>query len=407
MKYKNIFQIVVFLLLLNVQNIAQFKGDVDAKFKDARELAFSGNRTDAIAICQNILEYYPNYDDVRLFLGRIFLWEKDLDRARAILINGKNKDTDGFTNLYLDIELQAKDYKKVIDIANKNLSNSPNNEDFLYKKAVAQNNLGNIKGAGENINRVLNLNPSHKKALSMQNLIEIAGNKNSISLNHNLKIFDTKFDSWNLTSFDLSRKFSFGSLILRLNYASRFNKEGYQFETDGYLRLLDGIYSYINFGYSPTNLFPGFRFGIEPYFKLPFSMEISVGYRYLVFGDKHVNLFTGHLGKYVGNYWISVRPFISPKTNSTGVSGIVIIRRYFSDSDNFISLQGGIGFAPSSEFNESELLKFDSKKIGVEYQTTFSKYYIIKSGFQFANEEYYPGKWRKSYEIKLGLKRRF
>ena len=136
-------------------------------------------------------------------------------------------------------------------------------------------------------------------------------------------------------------------------------------------------------------------------------MEISIGYRYLLFGDKGVNLYTGHLGKYLGNYWISVRPFISPKAESTGFSGIFIIRRYFSDSDNFISLQGGIGFAQAGELNDTEFLKLDSKKIGIDYQLTLSKYLILKTALQYSYEEYYINKWRNSYEFKIGLKRRF
>ena len=405
--YKTILQILIILFALNVQIISQFEGDVDQKFKEARELAFDGNREESISLCKHILEYYPKYDDVRIFLSRIYLWEKQLDKARLVLLNSFDKERESTINLFLDIELQANNYEKVIDIANRGLKNSPNNDEFLYKKALALNKLGDTKGAGESINRILNLNPSHKKAVSMRNLIELAGMNNYVSINYDLNLFDSNFDPWHLASVDISRKFEFGSLIFRTNYASRFNKNGYQFETDGYIRFLDGIYSYINFGYSPSNLFPDFRFGIEPYFKLAFAMEISIGYRYLLFDKKGVNLYTGHLGKYLGNYWISIRPFISPKIESTGFSGIFIIRRYFADSDNYLSLLGGMGFAQSGELNNNEFLKLDSKKIGIEYQVTLSKYLILKTGLQYAYEEYYKDKWRNSYELKIGLKRRF
>jgi YaiO family outer membrane protein len=402
-----IIPIILFLIVLNVDINAQSHANVDENFKKARELVFNGQRKEAIILCEHILADYPKYDDVRLFLSRIHAWEKHFDESRTILKEIENPNKDEVIELQLDIELWSKNYNAVIIIADRGLNNSPNNESFLYKKALAQKNLNNTQGAGETINMLLNLNPSNKKAISMSNLINYAGMINAVSANYNISLFDSNFDPWHLSNIELSRKLGFGSLIFRVNYASRFQKNGYQFETDSYIRFFDGMYSYFNFGYSPTDLFPDFRFGIEPYFKLPFAMEISFGYRYLLFGDKGVNLYTGHLGKYLGNYWISLRPFFTPKTDRTDFSGILIIRRYFSDSDNYISLQGGLGFAPSNEPNNSEFLNTDSKKIGLEYQTTLTKYLILKTAAQYSNEEYYPQKWRKNYELKIGLKRRF
>ncbi|MCP5061862.1 MAG: YaiO family outer membrane beta-barrel protein [Ignavibacteriae bacterium] len=399
--------LALFSIIFSNEVLAQFEGDVDKKFKEAREFAFDGEREKSIDLLNNILTYYPNYDDVRMFLSRVYAWEKRFDEARNTLNPIITKEKNEIVDLQLDIELWSKNYENLILVANRGLASSPNNESYLYKKALAQKKLNNLQDAGETIYRLLNLNPSNEKAISMRNLLKHTGIINAVSANYNLTTFDSNFDPWHLAYLELSRKFGFGSLIFRLNYASRFQTNDYQFEADSYIRIFDGMYSYVNLGYSPADLFPDFRFGIEPYFKLPYAMEISFGYRYLLFGEKGVNLYTGHLGKYLGNYWISFRPFLTPKTDRTDFSGIFIIRRYLSDSDNYISLQGGMGFIPSDELNNTEFLNIDSKKIGLEYQSTLSKYYILKIASQYSYEEYYPEKWRNSYEFKLGLKRRF
>lgn len=398
---------ILFLVLHSQKFFAQPITNVDEKFNKARELAFNGNRLEAIEICDSALKYYPNNDEIRIFKSRILAWEKRFGEARDNLILVKNQDMESAIELKMDIALWSGDYLNLYNIVDQALNQAPTNENYLYNKALAQKNLNDLKGAGQTLNQLLNLNPSHEKALSMKDLIELAGIINSVSVNYNLSLFNRNFDPWHLAFLEFSRKFGFGSLIFRINYASRFKTNGYQLESDGYISFWDGIYSYLNIGYSPTKLFPDFRFGIEPYFKLPYSMEISLGYRYLMFGDKSVNLYSGHLGKYMGNYWISIRPFITPKRNSTNLSGIIILRRYFSDADNSISLQLGLGLDPSIEPNDTEFLKFDSKKIGIEYQTTLSHYLILKSSFNYGEEEYFKDRWRKVYEIKLGLKRRF
>ncbi|MFC2084828.1 YaiO family outer membrane beta-barrel protein [Bacteroidota bacterium] len=403
------FTVFLFIMLsLNSILLAQLEGDVDDRFREARELAFAGEREEAINLCKRILLYYPEYNDVRVFLGRIFAWEKRYDDARysigKVLEKGYHYEA---VSALADVELWSKNYDSALDYCNMGLRVTTNDEDLLYKKARILKALGNLEEAGIVIDNLLQINPSFPRAAEMKDLLDIAVKNNKLSLNYSVDIFNENFDPWHLIYLEYSRKEAVGSFFARLNYASRFEKNGYQVESDAYISIREGTYSYFNIGYSPSELFPEFRFGIEPYQKLPASFEFSIGYRFLKFDTQNVSIFTGHLGKYLGNYWLSIRPFITPKSEGTNFSGVFILRRYFKNVDNNISFEASMGFVPSSELNENEVLQIDSRKIGVGYNGNLSKNIFIRISVKYFEEEYYPRKWRKGADLQTGLKWRF
>jgi len=205
-----------------------------------------------------------------------------------------------------------------------------------------------------------------------------------------------------------------GTVIARLNFANRFGKQGTQFEMDAYPSIRKGMYAYINAGYSKNSLFPLTRFGFELYQKLPKGFEISGGFRYLnfdsisalKFDSSAVIIFTGSIGKYYGNYWFSVRPYLTPGKQGLSKSVSLSIRKYFSRPENYLSLAMGTGYSPDNRLKElyqTGNYYLQSQSISIDCQQLISKRFLMVCGIAFANEENYPGIFRNRYSMNIGL----
>jgi len=97
--------LAVFLVTSAAQSQERF--DPDDAFRQARQMGFNGNYEESSRLCLKILEQYPNYSDVRVFLGRLHAWNEQYDLARQTLLqvlSGNPADTDTWSAL-IDVEL--------------------------------------------------------------------------------------------------------------------------------------------------------------------------------------------------------------------------------------------------------------------------------------------------------------
>jgi len=184
--------------------------------------------------------------------------------------------------------------------------------------------------------------------------------KTYVALDYSYVTFHGDIDPWRLASLSLGRSTSKGALIGRVNYANRFATSGLQFEADAYPRLSRRIYAYLNAGYSDADIFPMLRFGGELFANLSNAWEASAGFRELRFSDSPVTLYTGSVGKYVGNYWLSLRPFLRFKKSGNSASAGLTARRYFADGDHYFGGRLNYGSTPSDRITPDELTRTDS-----------------------------------------------
>ncbi len=223
---------------------------------------------------------------------------------------------------------------------------------------------------------------------------------NKISSGYELDLFmrTSNYGPWHLGYLEYSRKFDFMTLVGRFNYANRSfggpARNGVQVEMDAWPRVTDWMYGYLNLGYSPSAIFPRLRAGVEPYFKLPWSFETSLGLRYLAFKSdstdsiSNVFILSGHLGKYLGNYWFSVRPFLTFKPLGASISGIILARRYFKDAENYAGLMLGYGSSPEELVTADQVARASSYKAGLELAKTILPSFSIKPAIKYEYEEY-------------------
>lgn len=157
---------------------------------------------------------------------------------------------------------------------------------------------------------------------------------------------DDNLEAWQKMFFEYRRYTGIGPVITRLNVGHRFDITDYQGEIDFWPEFNQNWYGYFNFGYSDGDLFPELRLGAEIFRALPKGFEASLGLRYLKFSEDDVVIFTGSVGKYLGNWLLIGRPYFAPKDSGLSTSFTIMARRYLGNPDTFSTLMAGFGFSP-------------------------------------------------------------
>jgi YaiO family outer membrane protein len=236
--------------------------------------------------------------------------------------------------------------------------------------------------------------------------VESAPPENSVSIGYEYEHFDIDFDPWHMVELELSHKFGFGSVIGRINEAKRFGERGTQFEIDSYPHLGTGTYAYLNIGHSSNSFFPEWRYGAEIFRNLPHAWELSAGARRLEFTSTKINLYTGSLGKYWGNNWISLRPYVSHDETGTSWSGGVQLRHYFATSDDYVGVSGSFGEAPEENVVLQEIARQRSSSFRLFAKRKFGAI-VLTGGAGYRDLEVRQGAHRKSWVLDAGIERRF
>ncbi|MBI3567991.1 MAG: YaiO family outer membrane beta-barrel protein [Gemmatimonadetes bacterium] len=227
-----------------------------------------------------------------------------------------------------------------------------------------------------------------------------------VSADYSYQSFNGDIDAWQLADISIGRRTTAGSIIARVNYANRFASGGGQLEVDAYPRLTKDMYAYLNVGYSGSSIFPEWRSGAELFASLPGAWEASAGYRQLRFNGSPVTLLTGAVGKYVGDYWFSLRPFVRPKDNGTSASASLTARRYFEDGDHYVGARVGFGSSPTDVVTPDSLTLSRTQAFSAALQGSgdITKGVLGIWTLGYDSEELDSGRKRNSWTAAIGLK---
>lgn len=230
----------------------------------------------------------------------------------------------------------------------------------------------------------------------------------SFGADYSYQNFNGDIGPWQLAALSLTRRTTQGSLIARVNYASRFGSSGGQAEVDAYPRLTKNSYAYLNLGYSASSIFPAWRSGGELFLSLPQAWEASLGYRQLRFDGSPVTLFTGAVGKYVGNYWFSLRPFVRPKDGGTSASANLTARRYFEDGDHYLGVRVSYGGTPPDQVPDAAALtRKDAFSAAMQGSGGIRKDLLGTWSLGYDHEELDSGRIRRSWTLAAGFRALF
>jgi YaiO family outer membrane protein len=203
-----------------------------------------------------------------------------------------------------------------------------------------------------------------------------------------------------------------------LNYANRFNTNGLQSEIDLYPKITDGVYAYLNYGYSGSSIFPMNRAGAELFSRLPKGMEISAGARYMnVRSTSNIFIYTGSFGIYFKNCWVSFRPYIIPdRIARTTYSASVSFKKFWQNPDNYLGLNIGGGFSPDERrfqsgkgFTTDNIYILQSQRASITLQRAIRPTLLIIASAEAIRQElvFDTGSYMYIISTSVGIRKKF
>ncbi len=357
-----------------------------SNFSSARGLAFEGNHLAAQGILEQLLGEDPDNSEALFLLARTHSWDGRYEVARKEFnrITSVHRNSGEFWRSAIKNELYAGNYPTALGLANKALSFLVEDVQISKLKEIAFVQLSHQTPVAEVQPMAAKETEEPKKA------------QNAISISNAVMVFDMIYEPMVYSSIEYKRQTSFGSIIPRINYSHRFNINGIQYDLDLYPKLAKRVYAYLNYGYSQSSIYPNHKVGGDVYITFPWAMEFSAGMRYLDFDARNVTVVTNSLGLYKGNYYFSLRSYITPKSNQlTRVSGNLLARKYFKDAENFFGISAGMGYSPElrqlvldGTVLSETLLYLESQRLNMEYQfTAKSSTNVYRTSLGIARQE--------------------
>ena len=339
MLYRNIFLslFLVFFLHKGITQELAYQGNPDTSFFIARDLAFEGQHSIARDTLQLILSKYPDYTDVRNLLAKTYSWDGNHNEARKHFnkitsVERRNKEV---WTAAIKNEIYAENYTIALGLANKSLIFLEADPDLQALRTEIINEIYKQQNATKK---------SDAKELKEK---EAKTFKNRIGVINSVDVFDIVYDPMIYSGAEYIRETGIGKIIPRVNFSNRFNTNGLQYEMDFYPKISKMFYAYTNYGYSNSQIFPNHRAGAELYANLPKALEVSAGIRYLDFVTSRAIIYTGSAGLYSGNYYFSLRPYLTPRTDGPiGISGSLLARKYYQDRENYFGVNLILGYSP-------------------------------------------------------------
>lgn len=362
----------------------------DSLYFYARDLAFSGNYEEARKNALFLIERNPGYYDAWVLIARVYAWEADYDSARYYItgvIDLSPGHYDAFS-AFIDIEFWAGNYAGAVEIADEALVFYPGDELLLVKKARAL-----------------------MRELNTPGFFYFREN-NYLLTGYYGEFFENPYSRhYHMGTAGYSHYNEWGPVTGRVNFANVFfDGTGYtrypsiQYEADTYPRLNDRTYLLINYAFSRGIIFPGHRAAFEIFRSLPAGFEASGGLRYL-YWDRSYFFYTGSIGKYHGDMWFSLRPYLIPREE--GLSGSIYFnaRRYYNSADDFAGIVIGYGLSPDTSVLPGENRIFlKSTSVGLELSKSILASFLVRTGIRYEYEEFMDNSSRNRWTFNLGLR---
>lgn len=363
-----------------------------------------------------VLEAFPDRADVIVFKANIDAWESKFDSANIKLDKAYHLDNESkeLYDSWLNVQLWDKEYQKLLDKADLAEENEyPDKENLTLKRVYAYRGLMEYDSAIALLEREENKYLLDSTSINnMYNEMIMKSKRNFITAYYAIDLFESNTpEPQHLAYVDYGVKINKNTLVLRLNWANRFNQNGVQLEADFYLELPKSQYIYFNYGFALTNeLFPRHRAGVEYYFPLKKNFEGSVGARYLHFTDNQVFVLTGHIGKNINKLWLSLRPYFSFQESGNYLSLVANARLFGDNRLNFWGVELGYGNSPDERYildPDGDYFNFNSYRIKLEKGLKIGKASDLRFGASYTYEEYQKNVFRSRFTFEVIYKYRF
>lgn len=340
---------VFFLLLVPAVLLAQEAG-IDERFQQAREAAFAERYEEARRICRSILEEAPDYHEVRVLMGRTYAWEERFAEAREIFQEVLERDprNRGAFGALADVAYWSGDFGEAARLTGRALDFHPGAPELMDRRIRILVAMKRYREAGLLFSRLQRSAPGYDELDGLREMVGSYRFINGLRAAWGYDRYSDLYDPSHEAFLQYRRTTGMGPVIGRLRLQRRFGENGLQGEVDWYPVFGEGFYAYLSYAYSGSRLYPEHRAGLEVYHRLPLSMEVSLGARQLVFaGGESVTLLTGSLSAYAGSYYLSLKPYVVPRSSGVDRSAVLLVRRYLGGPDSYLWISGSMGVSPT------------------------------------------------------------
>ena len=391
----------------------------DSLYFKASQMAVDGDFEKARLAALSILERNPEYYDAAVLVGRLHAWKARYDSSRLYLNQVISNMPDHYDALsaIIDVEIWSESYTQAVSKADTALLLYPDDTGFLIQKAKALIYQGMIADARKILNDILETDPENPEAVELLKSIDIPGfyyyRENSYLLGgYHGEFFRDPFNrSFHMGTAGYSHFTGKFPVTFKLNFANIWldgtglgRLPSFQYEVEAYPKLTSTSYLLLNYAYSPDIVFPGHRGAFEYFRGLSRGYELSAGIRFIRW-DSEYFFYTGSIGKYYGDLWLSLRSYILPYDEGIDASWYFNARKYFNTSDDFAGIILGFGFSPDETVSDpDERLSMRNYSTGLEMSKGLGASYLVRGSIRYEYEEYRTGSLRNRWTINFGLR---
>jgi YaiO family outer membrane protein len=286
---------------------------------------------------------------------------------------------------------------------------------LLYKKASYYADQGQWNKTIAVLDEISALQPGNVAANKLRQIVEEKKQlepHNEVGFDVNEAHVSDLSAYWNYSSIHYYRITDNGKFGGHINYAQRYGTTAEQYQLEAYPKISKNIFATLNFNYANSTqiLFPSLQYFMEGYIDVAHGFEFSLGQggkKFIRFSNQTMFNYTGTVGKYLGDYFIWLRPtYYTPKNTQFYELGL---RKYFSDTDNYFSiiLGGGklpdIGDVPPLD----KMITISQRGLGIGGQFAATKTILLRYGVGYTKQEFPGGLIREIGDVSGGLIWRF
>lgn len=392
--------------------------NMDETFQLARQKNFAGKFEEARMLLITILGQHPHHHDARILLARNYAWDKQYNQARQHLhqVMRNMPSNEEAIQASVDIEIWDEQFEEALTEVNKGLGYYPASEELLFKKSQILGLLSRFNDALTVLDQLLTINHEHERGMFLRSQLAAKRLKYNVGATYGIDVFNRSFDPARYASIQVSRINSWGTSIVRVNYADRFLLRGIQPEVEVYPKLSKRIYAYLNYGGSTSILFTKHRFAVEVYGTVSKKLEASLGLRHLYFRSfNRTTIFTGSMGWYANKYWLSFRPSLITNQLVNTYSSSITIRRYFRNEETYLGLSLSVGLLPderrfqSGVTPEVSTYSLRSKSAGLTWQKMLPDNFLFRTSVEVTYRElaFDLGEYVWIGNMTLGIQKKF
>jgi len=353
-------------------------------FAEMQRMVNEGATDDAVTLGYLILESFPAYHDVALFLARVEGWRGNFSDAYALV-----------DSVIAASPRLLEAYETCLDLA-------------FWDTAVSR-----LDQCGE---KVLELGGDTAGVREKQELAQaalLAGTPPgfvdiSYAYDHFSVPYVRNWHMWTVSGGIPCGRLTFiPGLSAGIMPVPGGTDADVQASLDTYVTLGKRTYMLGGYGYSPPgtrDYFPLHRAMAEWWYSFPSGFGFSGGLRYF-FWNEHFLFPTLSLSQDLQPYELSLRTYLFVKGYGLSGSYYLAGKRYFSNRDHFVGLVLGFGTAPDEPAVViSDLERLDAYSGRLQYQHPLGRSVSLKLEAKYAYEEYLERTYRNRINFVMGVK---